>query len=357
MLDVSAVLAAYGSLDDGAGPVAAPSLAVQPLSGGLINHTLAVGRGFVLQRLHPIFAAEVNLDIAALLPRLRAGGVPVPAIVAAADGLPYVIVAPGQPASGVWRMLTRLPGHTLHKLRSPAQARAAGAMVARFHTALLGCDHRFAFTRPGAHDTDLHLRRLQQALSDHRDHALAAQVAPLAEELAARWRAWGTPPVLPERIIHGDLKVSNLLWDAEGDAAAAVCGVIDLDTMARSTLDIELGDALRSWCNTGTEDAADPDLDLEVFSAATDGYLEVAGAWISAAERAALAPAVERISLELAMRFAGDALNESYFGWDPQRFASRGAHNLARARNQLGLARAVHRHGDALRRRTAGPAA
>lgn len=353
MIDVSPVLQAYGRLDDGAGLVPAHTLAVAPLSGGLINHTLAIGRGYVLQRLHPIFAAEVNLDIAALLPPLRAAGVPVPELVLAQDGLPYVRVAPGQAHSGVWRMLTRLPGQTLHKLASAEQARAAGAMVARFHSALRGCDHEFHFQRSGAHDTDLHLRRLQEALIEHPDHALHADVAALAEELRDRWQAWGALPQLPPRIIHGDLKVSNLLWLGEDPAGASeVCGVIDLDTMARSTLDIELGDALRSWCNTGAEDDPHPGLNQEVFAAALQGYLQVAGPWIRREEREAIAPAVERICLELAMRFAGDALRESYFGWDATRFASRGIHNLVRARNQLGLARAVRGHLPALRQLT-----
>ncbi len=342
-LDVTEVLRAYGRLDDGKGPVAAENLPVSPLSGGLINHTLAVGDLFILQRLHPIFAKEVNLDIAALLPVLAQGGVPVPQIVSASNGLPYVIaqaVSPtvGQPEASpaVWRLLTRLPGETLHRLQTPAQAQAAGAMVARFHTALLTCPHQFHFRRAGAHDTDLHLQKLLQALVAFPDHPLHSQVGPLAEELAVRWAAWGQIPALPERIIHGDLKVSNLLW--QGDA---VCGVIDLDTMARSSLDIELGDALRSWCNTGTEDDDAPTFSAATFSAAMQGYLSVAGSWITPQERAAVAPGVERICLELAMRFAGDALREDYFGWDPSRFASRGLHNLARARNQLGLARDV----------------
>ena len=47
------------------------------------------------------------------------------------------------------------------------------------------------------------------------------------------------------------------------------------------------------------------------------------------------------MSLELAVRFAADALDESYFGWDAGRFASRGDHNLVRARGQWSLHEAV----------------
>ena len=57
-------------------------------------------------------------------------------------------------------------------------------------------------------------------------------------------------------------------------------------------------------------------------------------------ERRALLLGPDWISLELAARFAADALNESYFGWNPERFAGRGEHNLVRARGQLSLHRA-----------------
>jgi hypothetical protein len=46
---------------------------------------------------------------------------------------------------------------------------------------------------------------------------------------------------------------------------------------------------------------------------------------------------VEVISLELAARFLADALQESYFGWNRERFSSAGEHNLVRARGQWSL--------------------
>ncbi|MCY3730798.1 MAG: hypothetical protein OXF98_05600, partial [Rhodospirillaceae bacterium] len=47
------------------------------------------------------------------------------------------------------------------------------------------------------------------------------------------------------------------------------------------------------------------------------------------------------VTVELAARFAADALAESYFGWDPARYATACEHNQARARSQLGLARSI----------------
>lgn len=336
--DLSPILAPFGLLDDGGSRAPATSLTVSRLAGGLINDTFALGRDHILQRLHRIFAPEVNLDLAALTPVLRAAGVPVPSLVRTVTGAAFVTVDdPDSPLAGAWRILTRLPGTTIHRLHNPAQARSAGEVVARFHGALRNHPHIFAFSRPGAHDTDGHFAKLGAALATYPRHRLHPEVQAMATELQARWADWGPIPVLPERIIHGDLKVSNLLF-----AADTVVGVVDLDTMARSTLDIELGDALRSWCNATTEDDPEPRFQVDVFAEALGGYLSGAGEWLTPPERAAIAPAVERICLELAARFAADALAESYFGWDAERFPTRGDHNLTRARNQLGLARDVH---------------
>ena len=335
--DFAPVLCSFGLLDDGHGMQPAETLHVSRLSGGLINDTFALGRRFILQRLHRIFRPEVNLDIAALTPVLTAAGVPVPTIVRTPEGHAWVAIAdPDDPLAGAWRILTRLPGETLHRLENRQQARNAGQAVARFHTALRDFPYVFHFTRPGAHDTAGHFRMLAAAVARHPEHRLHAQVADLADALQAGWKAWGEIAQLPPRIIHGDLKVSNLLF-----AGDEVVGVLDLDTMARSTLDVELGDALRSWCNTATEDDPAPHFDLETYRAAREGYDEVAGAWLTVAEQRAIGPGVERICLELAARFAADALNEAYFGWNPEKFSSRGEHNLARARNQLALAQDV----------------
>lgn len=342
MLDLRPVLAQFPDLSDaGRPPVAAATLPVERMSGGLINDTFAVGSSWVLQRLHPIFRAEVNLDIAALTPHLQRAGVTVPTIATARDGRPYVLVPPTEPpeVAGVWRLMTRLPGRTLHRLEHAGQARSAGHLVGQFHAALANVTHIFAFSRPGAHDTDRHLALLAQAVADHPHHRLHAQVAPLADELAERWARWGRIPALPQRIVHGDLKVSNLLF--EGDTAAAL---LDLDTMAAAGLDVEMGDALRSWCNPSTEDDPSPRFDLATGLQAAEGWLQAAAPFATEAEVACLPSATLRICLELSARFAADALNEAYFGWDPHKAPARGEHNLMRARNQLGLARDVDAH-------------
>ena len=48
--------------------------------------------------------------------------------------------------------------------------------------------------------------------------------------------------------------------------------------------------------------------------------------------------------LELASRFASDALAESYFGWDPAIAPTRGDHNLIRAQHQVALFRIIEKN-------------
>ena len=47
------------------------------------------------------------------------------------------------------------------------------------------------------------------------------------------------------------------------------------------------------------------------------------------------------IMLELAARFCADALTESYFAWNPNKFSSRSQHNRVRAEGQLAVYRSL----------------
>ena len=91
-------------------------------------------------------------------------------------------------------------------------------------------------------------------------------------------------------------------------------------------------------------------LDLEILGASLRGYVAGLGRALTADERRGLLLGVEWVSLELAARFAADALFESYFGWDATRFPGRGEHNLVRARGQWSLHEALLATRDAARR-------
>ena len=307
-----------------------------PITIGLINETHRIeasGQRFVLQRLHPIFAPEVNLDIEAITTHLAARGLVTPRLVRTRVGATHVLDVEGR----AWRALTYVDGRCVSELRSPTLARAAGAMAGRFTRATHDLRHIFAFTRSGVHDTPAHLAKLARLRADASADALD-EACRLADEILAHARDLPSLAHLPLRIVHGDLKVSNLLF--ANDREEAVC-LVDLDTMAHGTVATEMGDALRSWTNPRGEDDSRGEVDARLFAAAIEGYLAEARDVLTAEEQRAFAPALETIALELASRFCADAFEDRYFGWSRDRYPTRRAHNLVRTRSQLSLARSA----------------
>ena len=306
---------------------------VVALPGGLINATYAVRVGgvpvAVLQRLHPVFAAEVNHDIDAVTTHLAARGLVTPRLVRARSGDPFV-----HDHGRVWRALTWVDGVTVHRVPDPSWAEAAGELVGRFHLAVSDLVHDYTFVRAGVHDTAAHLARLRAAVeADGDDEARA-----LGHEVLAAAAALPAMPVLPRRHCHGDLKISNVMFVVPPVRAHSL---VDLDTVGLGTIAFELGDAMRSWCNPHGEDAAAVGFELPIFEAAIRGFVRVAGSVVSPEERASIVTGLETVCIELAARFAVDVFRDEYFGWDADRFPSRRAHNLVRARGQLALGHAV----------------
>lgn len=315
-----------------------PPVTLHPVSSGLINPTWLVvgehGPHAVLQQLNTaIFQPTVHLDIEAVTTHLAAKGLTTPRLLRTRDDALW-----HTHDDQVFRLLSHVGTRTIERIDTPVDALSAGRLVGRFHTALDDLDWTYRHVRPGPHDTDRHAGLLRTALARHAQHRLIDHVAPLAEGLLRDWEALRAElPALPLRHIHGDLKISNVRF--VGHEAVAL---IDLDTLARDTLGAELGDAMRSWCGTAGEDSTHATFDLDVFGAALQGYADGTRAAPPPTEVwEALVPSVLRICTELAMRFAADALQESYFGWNAERYATRGDHNLVRALGQANLARAL----------------
>ena len=121
------------------------------------------------------------------------------------------------------------------------------------------------------------------------------------------------------------------------DGDRALC-LIDLDTLARMPIALELGDALRSWCNPRTEDATDAHFQRPLFEAAVEGYAAEARGFLTPVEWQSIPAGTLTVCVELAARFCTDALRERYFRWDASRYPSASAHNQARTRGQLQVA-------------------
>jgi Ser/Thr protein kinase RdoA (MazF antagonist) len=309
---------------------------IDPAPGGLINQSFIVtgARRVVLQRVSAIFPPAIHDNIQAVTARLEEAGLVTPQLVPARDGRLWVEVD-----GAVWRVMTFIDGATFDVVSGPAQAAAAAALLARFHGALDGLPHVFANVRK-AHDTPRHLQHLRDAVARQAGHRLFDRTAPLAAAILTAAETMPALPPLSQRVCHGDPKFNNIRFAGPAAPACeqAVC-LIDLDTVGPLALAYELGDSWRSWCNRNGEDSEVAAFDLALFTAAATGYRDGRGRGFSAEDQRALLLAVEWISLELAARFAADALEEAYFGWSADRFPSRGDHNLVRARGQWSLHR------------------
>ena len=308
---------------------AKPGLAIEPYPGGLINKTFVVKSGdepiAALQQLHPVFGAEVNLDIEAVTAHLAARGLATPRLLRTRAGDAWF-----EHDGRVWRALSWLAGESVHAVPDPAWAEAGGILVGKFHRAVADFTYDYRFTRAGVHDTQAHLAKLRDRVAGNAD----PEAATLGREILAAASALPALPATPPRHVHGDLKISNLIFRRQPLHAV---GLVDLDTLAKGTLAFELGDAMRSWCNPKGEDVASVRFDLAIFTAAIRGFVGEAEAIVTHDERVSIVDGLETVCIELAARFAVDAFDDSYFGWDATRFPSRRAHNLVRARGQLAL--------------------
>ena len=308
---------------------------IQRLTGGLINRSFSARRRdnseCVLQRVNSIFPATVNDNIDAVTRHLDEKGLATPLLIRSQNGSHHVS-CDGE----IWRLLTRIEGETFEDLPGDAAASEASRILGSFHQALSNFNRPLLNSRPPVHNLERHLGNLRQTLDAREQHQARAEVADIGQQIVGMSEELSTPPVSADRLVHGDPKISNVIFSA----GRAIC-LIDLDTVTRIPVAVELGDALRSWCNPAGEDSADAHFSLPRFRLALEGYRLGAPGFLAEDEWRAIPDAALSIALELAARFAADALNESYFAWDPERFETASEHNRTRARAQLGLAKHI----------------
>ncbi|NMC70923.1 MAG: phosphotransferase, partial [Myxococcales bacterium] len=203
---------------------------------------------FSLQALHPSLAGRETIDDhAAVTAHLAARSFPAPRLVPAPDGGPALRLD-----GAVWRCTTWIEGRPGARLAAPDEACRAARLLGEFHRATADLARPF---RGGVrlHDPPAHAARLRDALRRASgDPALSrwrvAVAGPSDRALAALERL-ALPAGLPERVIHGDPKFSNFVFDGDGRAV----GLVDLDGCARAPVLYDLGDAVRSWADAGPQ--------------------------------------------------------------------------------------------------------
>jgi Ser/Thr protein kinase RdoA (MazF antagonist) len=158
----------------------------------------------------------------------------------------------------------------------------------------------------------------------------------------------------PLRIVHGDTKLNNVLFDRESGKARSV---IDLDTCMPAWSLYDFGDLVRFTAATSPEDETDLDRvgsDLDLYHALVAGYLESTREFLTDAEIALMPFAARLVTFTVGLRFLTDHISgDVYFK------TSRPGHNLDRARVQFAMVRCMEEHEAAMQvpsRRASGGA-
>jgi aminoglycoside phosphotransferase len=313
-------------------PIAGP-LSVDRFGTGLINHTYRVGTGetqFVLQRLHDIVSGAALEDMRIVTKHLAERGMRVPNLIGSVEGQTAV----RDDAGGRWRLYQLIPGRIFDAIESNEMAMEAGHIVGEMHRHLRDLSLEPRGSIEHFHDTIYVLDKLRSMVTklpgalQHmaKDMLTTVPGITLTEDTALE----------DKQIIHGDLKISNILFDEAGRAV----GIIDFDTIMRHFRAIDLGDSLRSWCNRTAEDDPQATFDASIFHAAMIGYGHGWGAPVREDDKRTFLRATVQITYELASRFLIDVVCDDYFGYGAPH-KSRRAANIARAVGQYHLAKTI----------------
>ena len=345
--------------DDGdfAGGLAAYKLAGEPFEvlphgnghiHGSWRVTLDSGTRFLLQRINE----DVFRDVAALMENVErvtehlaeAGAARSLALVKTAGGESWHRDRDGR----VWRLFPFLEGTRSAEVARSTQetleaARAFGAFQRRMMS-LPG--PRLRETLPGFHDTARRFRALREAAELDRVNRAAEARREIDFALEREWMAEVIPRAgLPERIVHNDTKLNNVLMD---DRTGRWACVIDLDTVMAGASVHDFGDMARTMTCAAAEDERDVTkigVELPLFEALTRGYWESAGEFLERAEVDMLVFSGRLMTLETGVRFLTDSLSgDTYYR------THRAGQNLDRCRAQFALLRSMEEQEAAMER-------
>jgi homoserine kinase type II len=311
--DVNAILRAFG----------APAYrSHSPIVVGTINTNLRVetADGPRFLRINEGKSEDDVAREAAIVARAAARGVPTPVPAQAVDGRPYT-----RWSDAIASLFPWLPGRTLTRAEvGPTHARQVGAALGRLHLSGEG----YGDERPGRYEPPEIDRRLGAVTAAAASRTeLAAAVAILAPELAALHRERHAG--LPMGVIHGDLFIDNVLFDAPGAAATddPLVALLDFEQAAWGRLAYDVAVTLLAFA-FGRDDFR-PD----VVRALIEGYASVRPP--TAAERAAFGAELRFAACRFAVTRITDVHLKRAEGAPPGKDFARYLARLDRVRHHL----------------------
>lgn len=208
---------------------------VAPEPKGYVNtnhHVWAGGERFFLRLCEGKSDGDVRFE-AEVHRTLREARFPVPRLLDARDGNPFVRVA-GRQAM----LFSFAAGEEVSRAAAgPGRCHRVGGRLARLHDLASA----FVAERPNPHGLP-RVRAWVEALGEGDEPEVRAALPVLAEEVARAARL----PSAPRGLVHADLFPDNVLWIGEDPSA-----VLDWEMSCTDAFALDLGVALCAWCWDG----------------------------------------------------------------------------------------------------------
>ena len=244
--------------------------------------------------------------------------------------------------NNIWRMIDYVENTVVHSSGISAEhAFEGGKILGRFHHFLDDLNHdQLREPLPYFHNLPVYGSRYCQVRAEY-DNTISTELAfclieadRRLDQVAVLEDACRSGRIF-RRVIHGDPKLANMLFD---EASGRGVTMIDFDTVSQGLLHYDLGDCLRSFCNTLGENPQHCEavtFDLDLCELVLSGYSE-SGAMLSDHEKSLLYQGVRLLTYELGLRFLTDYLEGNrYFKVEHEH------DNIRRAMTQFHLLKSI----------------
>jgi thiamine kinase-like enzyme len=234
-----------------------------------------------------------------------------------------------------WRAISYIENsQSFEKITKVSDAQQIGSALGEFHRRVSDLpDSLLHDTLPGFHITPGCLTEYEQtkpAKQESPEIHFCREVIAQHQHQANILETAKQQGLLPVRVIHGDPKLNNLLFCK---TTQRVISIIDLDTVKPGLVHYDIGDCLRSCCQTNNP----VQFDFEICKIILSSYLEQVRPFFSGHDYDYLYPAIQLLPFELGLRFFTDYLQGNrYFK------VSELEQNLHRACRQFQLMQSIH---------------
>lgn len=265
----------------------------------MLQHNIEVVTNHIRQKLEEQKEQDIDRKVLRFLP--------------ATDGKTYYF-----DGESYWRVSVFIPRSETLEAVTPESSYLVGLKFGEFQAMLADVPQQLGETIPDFHNMEFRMKQLREAVAANAAGRLnevqdiVDAIEKDADEMCCAEQLYREGK-LPKRICHCDTKVSNMLFDENGE----VLCVIDLDTTMPSFVFSDFGDFLRSAANTGKEDEQDLNnvrFNMEIFKSFAKGYVQSARSFLTPIEIEHLPYAATLFPYMQAVRFLADYINgDTYY--------------------------------------------